>query len=91
MMRMKDRRLTVYYAYSAKDEKMPCIRLQGKWLQKLGIEPGDAILVCEDEGRLVIELDQKGVYDELRKNMTEPQGKRPEITPMVEPDGRRRI
>ena len=30
-------------------------------------------------------------YDELRKNMTEPQGKRPEITPMVEPDGRRRI
>ena len=51
----------MYYAYSAKDEKMPCIRLQGKWLQMLGIEPGDAILVREDEGRLVIELDQKGV------------------------------
>lgn len=61
MMRVKDRRLTVYYAYSAKDEKVPCIRLQGKWLQKLGIEPGDAILVREDEGRLVIESDQKGV------------------------------
>jgi hypothetical protein len=61
MMRVKDRRLTVYYAYSAKDEKMPCIRLQGKWLQRLGIEPGDAILVREDEGRLVIESDQKGV------------------------------
>ena len=51
----------MYYAYSAKDEKVPCIRLQGKWLQKLGIEPGDAILVREDEGRLVIESDQKGV------------------------------
>lgn len=61
MMRVKDRRLTVYYAYSAKDERVPCIKLQGKWLQKLGIEPGDAILVREDEGRLVIESDQKGV------------------------------
>ena len=36
------------------DQPVPVIKLQGKWLQKLGFEPGDTLVVERQPGMLVI-------------------------------------
>ena len=50
-----NRMLTVYYLYQ-NNKPVPIIRLQGKWLRKLGFEPGNKIRVAAKRGRLLIKL-----------------------------------
>ena len=48
------------YNYSRVSE----IRIQGKWLAELGFEPGDAVLVrCEDGKIVITKVEQKGRYN----------------------------
>ena len=50
---MQERKLTV--SYTPGDGKhYPMIRLQGKWLEEMGFEVGDRVVVMADEGRIVI-------------------------------------
>jgi len=53
--------LTVYYTYLNGKNRLPLIRLQGKWLQDLGFQSGDKIVIEEHNGALVI----KAVADEI--------------------------
>jgi hypothetical protein len=57
------RKLKVYEMPGSTSRKIPCIRLQGKWLKKLGYKPGQAIVVREEETRLIIEK-----FTETNKN-----------------------
>ena len=52
---MNRRILKVYEAFTGKNEKIPSIRLQGKWLQQMGFEIGDNIIIREEESKLIIE------------------------------------
>lgn len=52
---MNQRKLKVYESPNSKSRNIPCIRLQGHWLKRLGFETGDNIIVREEEGKLVIE------------------------------------
>lgn len=60
--RENSRILTVYYTYlnDGKDRR-PLIRLQGKWLQDLGFQSGDKVVIEEHSGALLI----KAVTDEI--------------------------
>jgi len=49
------RKLKVYQMPGDVPKNIPCIRLQGRWLEKLGYRPGQAIVVREEETRLIIE------------------------------------
>ncbi len=49
------RKLKVYEMPGDVPKNIPCIRLQGRWLEKLGYRPGQAIVVREEETRLIIE------------------------------------
>ncbi len=51
--------LTVYYMYQ-NDKLVPLIRLQGKWLQELGFEPGGKIEVAARNEVLLIRAISKG-------------------------------
>lgn len=51
---MKNRKLKVYEAPGTYASNIPCIRLQGRWLEKLGYKVGEEIIVGELNGRLVI-------------------------------------
>lgn len=53
---MKRRKLKVYEAPGCTARNIPCIRLQGRWLENLGFKVGDSIDISEEGGRLVIEL-----------------------------------
>jgi len=53
---LKRRKLKVYEAPGCTARNIPCIRLQGRWLENLGFKVGDSIDVSEEGGRLVIEL-----------------------------------
>lgn len=53
--------LTVYYTYLNGKNRLPLIRLQGKWLQDLGFQSGDKIVIEEHNRALVI----KAVADEI--------------------------
>lgn len=50
---MKVRLLTVYSTY-ANDSEMPQIRIQGKWLEKLGFTPGKKFIIQEKSGELTL-------------------------------------
>ncbi len=50
-----NRRLSVYYLYQ-NNKPVPIIRLQGKWLRKLGFEPGGKITVVARKGLLLVRL-----------------------------------
>ena len=52
---MQIRLLTVYSAYTGSAE-IPQIRIQGKWLEKLGFNDGKKFIVEEKYGQLVIRL-----------------------------------
>ncbi|ARE86378.1 SymE family type I addiction module toxin [Clostridium formicaceticum] len=52
---MKVRLLTVF-SVTANDSEVPQIRLQGKWLEKLGFRYGKKIIVEEKAGQLLIKL-----------------------------------
>jgi len=49
------RKLKVYQAPGDAPADLPCIRLQGRWLEKLGYHPGQNIVVREEKSRLIIE------------------------------------
>lgn len=54
---MQIRLLTVYSTYTGSTE-IPQIRIQGKWLEKLGFHEGKKILIQEKHGELLIKLVQ---------------------------------
>ena len=54
---MQVRLLTIYSTYT-NNTKIPQIRIQGKWLEKLGFSEGKKILIQEKRGELVIKLVQ---------------------------------
>lgn len=55
-MKKKVRNLKVYDICNAKYEKVPMLRLQGKWLKELGFEAGAEINVeCKNE-KLIISV-----------------------------------
>jgi len=47
--------LKVYEMSGVPSRDIPCIRLQGKWLKKLGYKPGQTIILREKEAKLIIE------------------------------------
>ena len=52
---MKERKLTVNYLFTNGNKKpYPFIRLQGRWLERLGFAVGDKVTVTAGEGRIVI-------------------------------------
>jgi hypothetical protein len=58
---MKERSLTVSYAYAMNSEKPhPFIRLQGRWLERLGFSIGNKVIVAAGEEILIIIPIQKG-------------------------------
>ena len=52
---MKDHRLTVGYIY-ANAQKVPALRLSGKWLEQIGFESDRKVIVKQLPGQLVIQL-----------------------------------
>lgn len=54
---MQVRLLTVYSTYIGSTE-LPQIRIQGKWLEKLGFRKGKKFIVQEKHGELLIKLVQ---------------------------------
>lgn len=53
---MNSRNLKVYEKPGSYGSNIPSIRLQGKWLEKLGFKTGDSIKVTEEKEKLLIEL-----------------------------------
>lgn len=53
------RKLTVYEMPGTVQRGIPSIRLQGKWLEKLGYQPGQAITVREEGRKLIIEKSEE--------------------------------
>jgi len=51
---MKKRKLKIYKAPGTSASNIPCIRLQGRWLEKLGYKIGKEVIVGELNGWLVI-------------------------------------
>lgn len=47
--------LKVYEMPGCASRDIPSIRIQGKWLEKLGYQPGQRIIVREEANRLIIE------------------------------------
>jgi toxic protein SymE len=56
--RKEYRELTVSKAVGYSRKPAPMLRIQGRWLQELGFNPGDPILVKCEDGKLIITLDQ---------------------------------
>ena len=57
---MKDRRLTVSYIHFDK-KPVPYIRLSGAWLKSLGFQSGQKVIVREQPGQLVIQLEEEAI------------------------------
>ena len=52
---LKERKLTVNYLFTNGNKKpYPFIRLQGRWLERLGFAVGDKVTVTAGEGLIVI-------------------------------------
>lgn len=58
-MKMVSRILTVTYLYTQGNKEVPCIRLQGKWLEELVFEIGSKVEVQQDSSKLIINLLEK--------------------------------
>lgn len=56
--RKEFRELTVSETCGYNYSRVPGIRIQGKWLAELGFEPGDAVLVRCEDGKIVITKDE---------------------------------
>jgi toxic protein SymE len=62
---MKERSLTISYAYGLNNEKpYPFIRLQGRWLERLGFSIGAKVIVATGEGIVVIISAHEGKKEE---------------------------
>lgn len=55
-MKKKVKELKIYAICNANYEKVPMLRLQGKWLRDLGFEAGVAINVECENGKLIISV-----------------------------------
>lgn len=66
---MGKRRLKVYDAPGCTAINIPCIRLQGRWLEKLGFKPGNGLIIEESEGKITIELvkENSESYNDMKK------------------------
>ena len=66
---MKERKLTVSQVYqpSRRPGPVASIRLTGRWLEKLGFEIGDRIVVRECPGRLELVADGDGGVETLKE------------------------
>ena len=52
---MQERKLTVNYLFTNGNKRpYPFIRLQGRWLERLGFAVGDKVTVTAGDGRIVI-------------------------------------
>jgi toxic protein SymE len=52
---LKERKLTINYLYTNGNKKpYPFIRLQGRWLERLGFAVGNKVSVAAGEGLIVI-------------------------------------
>ena len=52
---LKERKLTVNYLFTNGNKKpYPFIRLQGRWLERLGFAVGDKVAVTAGVGKIVI-------------------------------------
>ena len=75
----KDRLLTVgstYYENFLNTEKVPHIRLSGKWLEAAGFKVGDLISVeSQENGLLIRRMDRLELLTEHNENKTGPRGK----------------
>ena len=66
---MKERSLTISYSYGPNNEKpYPFIRLQGRWLERLGFPIGAKVIIAADNGILVIIPAQEGEKQERGGN-----------------------
>jgi len=62
---MKERSLTISYAYGLNNEKpYPFIRLQGRWLERLGFSIGSRVVIAAGEEILIIIPAQGGKKQE---------------------------
>ncbi|HEX3047009.1 MAG TPA: SymE family type I addiction module toxin [Bacillota bacterium] len=57
---MKERKLTISYIHFDK-KPVPYIRLSGAWLQSLGFQSGQKVIVRVQPGLLVIQLVKEAV------------------------------
>jgi len=52
---LQERQLTVNYLFTNGNKRpYPFIRLQGRWLERLGFAVGDKVTVTAGDGRIVI-------------------------------------
>ncbi|CQR74959.1 hypothetical protein SOV_35530 [Sporomusa ovata DSM 2662] len=61
---MSKRILKIYQSVAYSKPDVPCIMLQGYWLRELGFRIGNYILVEEGQGKLIIQLVEKGIDSE---------------------------
>ncbi|MGE5581093.1 MAG: SymE family type I addiction module toxin [Bacillota bacterium] len=56
---MKDRRLTIGYTYAG-SRKVPALRLSGLWLDNLGFQSNQKVIVKQLPGLTTIQLIEEG-------------------------------
>jgi toxic protein SymE len=62
MTKAKIRRLTVYTKFRERtydNTTVPEIRLEGRWLEKVGFNEGQRVKIEQEQGRLIITLDDE--------------------------------
>jgi toxic protein SymE len=62
MTKAKIRRLTVYTKFRERtydNTAVPEIRLEGRWLEKVGFNRGQRVKIEQEQGRLIITLDDE--------------------------------
>ena len=53
----------VYYNFGYKEEYIPCIKLTGKWLEKLGFKIGDKINLIKDNDIIILMKADKQIIE----------------------------
>lgn len=62
MTKVKIRRLRVYTKFRGRtydNTTVPEIRLEGRWLEKVGFNTGQKVKIEQEHGRLIITLDDE--------------------------------
>jgi toxic protein SymE len=62
MTKAKIRRLTIYTKFRERtydNTTVPEIRLEGRWLEKVGFNRGQRVKIEQEQGRLIITLDDE--------------------------------
>ena len=69
MSRGKRVRYLTVYSTGYRDDKIPSIVVQGRWLQELDFKPGDHIKVECDDGTLTIRKAEKFMIEDCVFNI----------------------